>query len=127
MSTEPKNAASSNEAGGSVAGRLDRRLFVMKSALGAALVAGGSSIVLTPAAEARPIAPEVRSQRRSTDNDPWDPVGRGRGVGRPPVRRRVTDSDPWDPAGRGRGVVRRPRRRVTDSDPWDAVGRGRGW
>jgi hypothetical protein len=55
---------------------------------------------------------------QTTDSDPGDPVGRGRGGGG------VTDSDPTDPRGRGRGGTRSSG--TTDRDPSDPIGRGRG-
>jgi hypothetical protein len=89
-----------------VAGPLDRRLFVFRSALGAASVVGA-----TPA-EAQYVV------RRVTDRDPYDRAGR-----RVVVRRRITDRDPTDAPGRGRGRVVRRVRRVTDRDPFDRAGR----
>ncbi len=56
---------------------------------------------------------------QTTDSDPSDPVGRGRGG-----RGGVTDSDPTDPVGRGRG--RSGRTGVTDRGPTDPIGNGRG-
>ena len=70
------------------------------------------------------IATTERAEAQFTDNDPYDPVGRGR-RGRPYTG--ITDRDPSDPVGRGRGRRRRRRRwsGLTDRDPYDPVGRGR--
>jgi len=61
-----------------------------------------------------------------TDRDPSDPVGRGRGGNRGGSTQRsgVTDSDPGDPIGGGRGTGTRSG--LTDSDPSDPVGNGTG-
>lgn len=98
-----------------VAGPLDRRLFVFRSALGAAAalaLGGAASVVGATPAEAQYVV------RRVTDRDPYDRAGR-----RVVVRRRITDRDPTDAPGRGRGRVVRRVRRVTDRDPFDRAGR----
>jgi len=68
------------------------------------------------------IAPTAPAEAQFTDNDPYDPVGRGR-RGRPYTG--ISDRDPYDPYGRGRGRRRR-RTGITDRDPSDPVGNGRG-
>ena len=92
--------------------KVSRRSFLGRvlggAAIGAVAIVGGS----TPA------------EAQFTDNDPYDPVGRGR-RGRPYTG--ISDRDPYDPYGRGRGRRRRRRRGsgITDRDPYDPVGRGR--
>ena len=62
---------------------------------------------------------------QTTDSDPSDPVGRGRGGNR--TRTGVTDRDPSDPIGNGRGTGGGGARSgVTDGDPGDPIGNGRG-
>lgn len=93
--------------------KVSRRSFISK-------VIGGA-VIGTVAV----IAPTAPAEAQYTDNDPYDPVGRGRGRrGRPYTG--VTDRDPGDPVGRGRGRRRRGRTGITDRDPSDPVGNGRG-
>jgi hypothetical protein len=89
---------------------ISRRSFLATVAGSAA--AGGALLAL----------PGEAGALQTTDSDPSDPVGRGRGG----ARTGVTDSDPSDPVGRGRGTSGGARAGVTDSDPGDPIGRGRG-
>lgn len=81
--------------------RLARRLLVVKAGSAAALTVAGVAV-----------APTVAEAQRSTDRDPNDAEGRGRGG------RGSSDNDPRDAAGRSRSI--------TDRDPTDGEGRGRG-
>ncbi|QCI64384.1 hypothetical protein [Phreatobacter stygius] len=105
----PETAAPSDKA-------LSRRLFMFKTALGAAALAAVGTVAAPTTAEAQRL--------RVTDSDPYDAEGRGRGRY---IRRRGTDNDPYDAEGRGRVRTYRRRARVTDNDPRDPRGGGRGW
>jgi hypothetical protein len=97
--------------------KLSRRSFL--AAVAGSAVAGGGLIAARGEAGAF----------QTTDRDPTDPIGRGRGTSGG-----VTDRDPGDPIGRGRGTSggsgggnnQGTRTGVTDSDPTDPIGHGRG-
>ena len=108
--------------------RLDRRLLVLRLASSATVVALSAQAA---EAETRFNSPENQQlAQRTTDRDPSDGEGRGRGG------RGASDNDPRDGAGRGTGgrgsTDNDPRdapgrsRSLTDNDPSDGPGRGRG-
>lgn len=96
---------------------ISRRSFL--ATVAGSAVAGGGVLIATQA-----------GAFQTTDRDPSDPIGRGRGSSGG-TRSGVTDSDPSDPIGNGRGGNRgssggATRTGVTDGDPTDPIGHGRG-
>ena len=90
---------------------ISRRSFL--ATVAGSAIAGGGALAATGA-----------GAFQTSDRDPSDPIGRGRGGGSG-----VTDNDPSDPVGRGRGGNRggsTQRSGVTDGDPSDPIGNGRG-
>jgi hypothetical protein len=89
---------------------LSRRSFL--ATVGGSALAGGAFATLGSEAGAT----------QTTDSDPSDPVGRGRGG----TSGGTTDRDPSDPVGRGRGGTSTPGTGFTDNDPTDRGGHGTG-
>jgi hypothetical protein len=95
--------------------RLSRRSFL--ATVSGAAVGGGALLA---------VGGEAAGAMQTTDRDPSDPIGRGRG-GSGPARSGLTDGDPGDPIGNGRGGNRGGTRTgITDADPSDPGGNGRG-
>ena len=137
MADEKKPDAIETDIGGA---NVDRRSFMGRVLGGAALVATGTVVGITPANAQTTDADPVDSancgrgrpnhrRRGLNDDDPVDRAGWGRG-GVPNCgggrRSGITDQDPRDGAGLGRGRPNRRRTGLNDSDPVDQAGRGRG-